>query len=91
MPHQSSLLQVNAGFTSAELHYLKQGIAKVIVESRNHIAALVTTPANSIDSTETLLIEYYEKRIKENSSLMLRLDCMQEELTRKSLSVSHNM
>lgn len=87
----SSPLQVNAGFTGPELHYLKQGIAKVITESRNHVNALLATPANSIDSTEATLIEYYEKRIKQSHALLQRIETMQEELSRKQLSVAHNI
>lgn len=76
-------IMATAGFNNCEVHYLKQGLAKVIQESRQHVTTLLNTPANSLDNPEQQIIEYYNKRIAHCDKLLVRLDKMQEEIERK--------
>lgn len=79
-------------FNSTELHFLAQGIAKVINESRLHIKALTAGPPLDVNSTEVTLLEYYDKRIRLNSDLLKKIDNMQQELQKNyKTSIAHNL
>lgn len=91
-PQSPSPLQVNASFTSGELHLLKQGVTKSISESRTHSLAISAGPLNSIEDTAAILLEYYTKRINVLMSLMTKIEMLQLELdTKQKQSVAHNL
>lgn len=87
----SNATMATAGFTKPELHYLVQGLAKIIAESRQHSLALANSPANSVDDTTVGILNYYENRIGYCTQLINRLEQMQAEIVRKDqYSVAHN-
>lgn len=67
-------------FSNTELHFIMQGIQKIINESRQHIEHLTSCPLLESNGTEATLIEYYDKRIRINCELMKKISAMHHEL-----------
>ena len=84
MNDQQSQLQVNAGFTGAELNMLHQGLEKVAAECHVFTNVLSFQNNTSLDPNTVTLLDYYGKRLKAIHQLQRRVIDMQVELEHKT-------